>query len=142
MGTSFVKWAVEVKVKEIVLLLALDSSLRVDSQIEGNQNRIWFSENHTNKDSFKNWTELESNTIPDHFRTNAFPFNLQKECEKENIQLTILTGFCAEGQNLPDSGEMAGGFVSQYLSNSTIQSLKAPPSWNHIQGSPILRDSF
>ena len=34
-ATSFVKWAVEVKVKEIVLLLALDSSMRVDSQIDG-----------------------------------------------------------------------------------------------------------
>ena len=64
------------------------------------------------------------------------------QCEKEGVPLVIYARFCAEGNNLSDCGEMASLFIHQFLDASSIKSLQAPPSWKHIQGSPLMNDAF
>jgi len=142
---ALVRWAQKHQVSQIVYLLSVDATRRIDNQIGGSQNRIWTSKDHPSAESLRSmFQELETETMPYYLRPTAFPSLLMKACEtQENgIPLLVFLRFCAEGNNLNDSGEMASMLISQFLDASEIKNLQAPPSWKHIQGGPLMRDAF
>jgi hypothetical protein len=65
----------------------------------------------------------------------------QHQCAERKLPLIIMTKFCTEGNNITDSADLARVFARYSGITDPADKLYAPPSWKHIKGSPILRDT-
>mmetsp|Transcript_7881 Transcript_7881/g.9772 ORF Transcript_7881/g.9772 Transcript_7881/m.9772 type:complete len:245 (-) Transcript_7881:37-771(-) len=145
-ASELAQWAKEMNVKEVVFLLSVDATRRIDQQLIGSQNRVCFSKNHPREENSP-WKPLEQETFSMHLRSSAFPFKFLCECNENGVPLMLVNRFCSEGNNLPDSAELASCFANVFLFSEDPETqktftLRAPPSWKYIQGSPLLQDVF
>jgi len=142
---SLVAWIKECKFKEVVILGSIDASRRIDIQMTSSPLRYVssLSISTSSEDYFKSlgWISLESESHEFLFRKGTIVKFLFEECKTNGVPTLILTIFCGEGNNLPESVQTAS-FANLYLKLLSDPQWSLPLSWRSIEGNQLDYDSY
>jgi len=140
---DLVQWIVKSNFKEIIVLGSIDSSRRIDSQMEGTQIRYIDRRNEqTNQWRELGWIPLEEESCQVVLRKGTFLHNLIEEMDSHKVKWVVLDIFCSEGNNIPNCLQLVT-HLNQYLQLQPKEGQWIPPnSWSHLYQSSQLLDKF
>jgi len=141
---NLVEWIKATGFGEVVMLASADASYRNDAQLFGQQLR--YAAKGINNEQISNLqaTPLEEKSFDLLFKQGSLTEGVYQESVTQNVPILVLTIFCSEGDNIPESIQLTEA-ANQYLrvvtentSNSNGASKWKPPnSWTLIQGGPF-----